>query len=84
MEQPKKITIVEKHGKPSSDDELPDVCQVRESHEDYVGLVREDMYDIDTIYDLAEHEKLSFESAKRRYNRHLKRIHEIFGVPAGG
>ena len=36
------------------------------------------------IYDLAEHEKLSFESAKRRYNRHLKRIHEIFGVPAGG
>ena len=37
-----------------------------------------------SIFDLAKHEKLSFESAKRRYNRHLARLHEIFRVPAGG
>lgn len=66
MEQPKKITIIEKHGKPMSDDELPDVCQVRESHEDYVGLVREDMYDIDTIYDLAELFKIFGDSTRLR------------------
>ena len=36
------------------------------------------------IYDLSKDEKLSFESAKRRYNRHLKRIHEVFGVPVTG
>ena len=36
------------------------------------------------IFDLARAEKLSFESAKRRYNRHLKRLQEIFGVPVAG
>ena len=36
------------------------------------------------IYDLAKHEKLSFESAKRRYYRHLKRLHEVFGVSQVG
>lgn len=36
------------------------------------------------IYDLAKHEKLSRESAKRRYNRHLARLHEVFGVPVVG
>ena len=36
------------------------------------------------IYDLAKHEKLSRESAKRRYNRHLARLHEVFGVPQVG
>ena len=36
------------------------------------------------IYDLAKHERLSSESAKRRYNRHLTRLHEIFGVPMVG
>ena len=36
------------------------------------------------IYDLSKDEKLSFESAKRRYNRHLKRLHEVFGVPVTG
>ena len=34
------------------------------------------------IYDLAKHEKLSFESAERCYYRHLARLHEIFRVPA--
>lgn len=34
------------------------------------------------IYDIARDEKISFESAKRRYNRHLARLHVIFGVPA--
>ena len=37
-----------------------------------------------SIRDLAKRGKLSFESAKRRYNRHLARLHEIFRVPAGG
>ena len=37
-----------------------------------------------SIYDLAKHEKLSRESAKRRYNRHLARLHEIFGVSQVG
>ncbi|MBQ6337694.1 MAG: hypothetical protein IJI36_00995 [Kiritimatiellae bacterium] len=36
------------------------------------------------IFDLAKHEKLSFESAERLYYRHLARLHEIFRVPAGG
>ena len=36
------------------------------------------------IYDLAKHEKLPRESAKRRYNRHLTRLHEVFGVPVVG
>ena len=33
-----------------------------------------------SIYDISKREKLSDESAKRRYNRHLKRLNEIFGV----
>ena len=37
-----------------------------------------------SIYDLAKHEKLSPESAKRRYNRHLARLYEVFGVPMVG
>ncbi len=37
-----------------------------------------------SIYDLAKHENLSRESAKRRYNRHLARLHEVFGVPPAG
>ena len=30
------------------------------------------------IYDMAKERGLSHESAKRRYNRHLKRLREIF------
>ena len=37
-----------------------------------------------SIYDLAKHEKLSRESAKRHYNRHLARLHEVFDVPVVG
>ena len=37
-----------------------------------------------SIYDISKREKLSVESAKRRYNRHLKRLNEIFGVPPIG
>ena len=36
------------------------------------------------IHDLARAEKLSYESAKRRYNRHLTRLHEVFRVPVSG
>ena len=36
------------------------------------------------IYDLAKHENLSWESAERRYYRHLARLHEIFGVSQVG
>jgi hypothetical protein len=36
------------------------------------------------IFDIAKRENLSPESAKRRYNRHFKRLHEIFGVPPMG
>ena len=36
------------------------------------------------ICDLAKHEKLSRESAERRYYRHLTRLHEIFRVPVSG
>ena len=36
------------------------------------------------IYDLAKHEKLSRESAERRYYRHLARLHEVFGVSRAG
>ena len=36
------------------------------------------------IYDIQKAENLSFESAKRRYNRHLRRLHEIFGVSQVG
>ena len=37
-----------------------------------------------SIHDLAKHENLSFESAERRYYRHLRRLHEIFGVSQVG
>ena len=37
-----------------------------------------------SIYDIAKREKLSTETAKRRYNRHLKRLNEIFGVSQVG
>ena len=37
-----------------------------------------------SIYDIAKREKLSTETAKRRYNRHLKRLYEIFGVSQVG
>ena len=37
-----------------------------------------------SIYDIAKHEKLSWNSAERRYYRHLKRIHEVFGVSQVG
>ena len=33
------------------------------------------------IYDLAKAENLSYESVKRLYNRHLRRLEAIFGVP---
>ena len=36
------------------------------------------------ICDLAKHERLSRESAERRYYRHLKRLHEVFGVSQVG
>ena len=35
------------------------------------------------IFDLSRSKKLPYESVKRRYNRHLARLHEIFHVPAG-
>ena len=37
-----------------------------------------------SIYDLAKREKLSWESAERKYYRHLERIHEVFGVSQVG
>ena len=37
-----------------------------------------------SIHDLAKHEKLSLESAERRYYRHLARLHRIFGVSQVG
>ena len=37
-----------------------------------------------SIYDIAKHENLSWESAERRYYRHLARIHAIFGVSQVG
>ena len=36
------------------------------------------------IYDIQKAENLSYESAKRLYNRHLMRLNEIFGVPLAG
>ena len=36
------------------------------------------------IFDLARSKKLPYDSVKRRYNRHLARLHEIFRVPVGG
>ena len=37
-----------------------------------------------SIHDIAKHEKLSMESAERRYYRHLTRLHKIFGVSQVG
>lgn len=61
MDNPKVVRIVEKTA-----DDLPDVCEVRESHGDYVDLVRQDMYDIDEIYDLAELFKIFGDSTRLR------------------
>lgn len=61
MDNPKIVRIVEKTA-----DDLPDVCEVRESHGDYVDLVRQDMYDIDEIYDLAELFKIFGDSTRLR------------------
>ena len=36
------------------------------------------------IYDIQKAENLSWESAERRYYRHFKRLHEIFGVSQVG
>ena len=36
------------------------------------------------IYDIAKAENLSWESAERRYYRHLARLHEVFGVSQVG
>ena len=36
------------------------------------------------IYDIQKAENLSYESAERRYYRHLARLHEIFGVSQVG
>lgn len=36
------------------------------------------------IYDIQKAENLSFECAERRYYRHLRRLHEIFGVSQVG
>ena len=36
------------------------------------------------VHDVQKAENLSYESAKRLYNRHLRRLHEIFGVPLAG
>ena len=36
------------------------------------------------IYDIQKAENLSWESAERRYYRHLARIHAIFGVSQVG
>ena len=36
------------------------------------------------IYDLEKSKNLSYESTKRLYNRHLRRLEEIFGVPLRG
>lgn len=54
-----------KTGEETADD-LPDMCEVRESHGDYVDLVRQDMYDIEKIYDLAELFKIFGDSTRLR------------------
>ncbi len=43
-----------------------DTCEAHEAHGDYVDLVREDMYDIDHIYDLAELFKIFGDSTRLR------------------
>ena len=37
-----------------------------------------------SIYDIQKAENLSYESAERRYYRHLARLHEVFGVSQVG
>lgn len=61
MDKPKIVKIVEKNA-----DDLPDVCEVRESHTDYVELVQQDMYGVDEIYDLAELFKVFGDSTRLR------------------
>lgn len=61
MDNTEAVRAVEK-----SSDDLPDVCEVHESHGDYVDLVRQDMYDIDEIYDLAELFKVFGDSTRLR------------------
>ena len=36
------------------------------------------------IFDLSRSKKLPYESVKRRYNRHLMRLHAVFGVSQVG
>lgn len=43
-----------------------DACEEHESHSDYIDLVREDMYDIEHIYDLAELFKIFGDSTRLR------------------
>ena len=45
---------------------FPDACLERETHKDYVRLVQEDMYDIDSVYDLAELFKVFGDSTRLR------------------
>ncbi len=61
MDKPKVVKIIEKNA-----DDLPDVCEVRESHTDYVELVQQDMYGVDKIYDLAELFKVFGDSTRLR------------------
>ncbi len=61
MDNPKIVKVVGKAA-----DDLPDMCEVHQSHGDYVDLVRQDMYDIDQIYDLAELFKVFGDSTRLR------------------
>ena len=59
---------------PETEDTFRKICRNRHCHP-----VRQW-----SIHDLAKHEKLSLESAERRYYRHLTRLHHIFGVSQVG
>ena len=61
MEKPKMVRVVEKHA-----DDFEDRCEVRETHTDYVTLVKGDMYGVDQIYDLAELFKVFGDSTRLR------------------
>ena len=61
MDNPKIVKVVGKAA-----DDLPDMCEVHQSHGDYVDLLRQDMYDIDQIYDLAELFKVFGDSTRLR------------------
>ena len=61
LDNPKIVKVVGKAA-----DDLPDMCEVHQSHGDYVDLVRQDMYDIDQIYDLAELFKVFGDSTRLR------------------